>query len=94
MRPVEDRRFAGIAFEGNGSVSRVAGYIDTDQFFVDSTPHIHGAARTRSVRGMLNGAPRRSLSAGVRIIPGRQHIIRGIGLARGSRNAHQQRKKS
>ena len=52
MRPVEDRRFAGIAFEGNGSVTRVAGYIDTDQFFVDSTPHVR-SARTRSVRRIL-----------------------------------------
>jgi hypothetical protein len=88
VRCVEDRRFAWIASEGNESVTRVAGYIDTDQFFVDSTPHVHGAARTRSVRGMLNGAPRRSLSAGVRIIPGRRHIVRSIGLTKGSGSAH------
>ena len=94
VRRVEDRRFAGIAFEGNESVTRVAGYIDTDQFFVDSTPHVHGAARTSSVRGMLNRAPGRSLSAGVRIIPGCRHIIRGIDLTKPSGNARQECKKN
>src|SRR5579863_3782671 len=68
---VEDGRLAGIASKSNISVSRIAGCLDAHKLFVDSTSHIDGTTRTRSVCGMLNGAPRCRLSAGVRIIPGR-----------------------
>jgi hypothetical protein len=71
MLCVEDRRFARIASESNESIGRVAGFVDAHQFFIDSAKYIHGTARPHGIGGMLNGAPRRRLSAGIRIIPGR-----------------------
>src|SRR6185437_13073227 len=50
MPCVKDCCCAGIASEGDESVTRVAGHVDADQFFVDSRFHVHGAARTRGVR--------------------------------------------
>ncbi len=71
MRCVQNRCFAGITSESNESIARVAGCVDAHQFFVDSPAHIDGTARACGVRGMLNGAPRRSFSARIRITPGR-----------------------
>src|SRR6185437_9184486 len=71
MPCVKDCCCAGIASEGDESVTRVAGHVDADQFFVDSRFHVHGAARTRGVRSMLNSPPRRSPGPGIRIIPSR-----------------------
>ena len=85
---VKDRCFAGIASESDESITRVAGHVDADQFFVNAPFHVHDAARARSVRGMLNGPPRRRSSAGVRIIPSRRHVVRGVDLAK-SGNAHE-----
>ena len=88
MLGVKNCCFAGIASESDESITRVAGYVDADQLFVNSPFHIHCAARARSVRGMLNGPPRRRSSARVRIIPRRRHVVRGVDLAK-SGNAHE-----
>src|SRR5277367_5120433 len=45
MRRVEDCRLAWITPKGDESVARVAGCVDTHQFFVGSTANIDGAAR-------------------------------------------------
>ena len=87
MLCLQDRRFAWIASKSNESIGCVAGCVDAHQLFVDSTPHIDGTARPRSVCGVLNGAPRRRLSAGIRIIPGRRHIEGGVWLAKRSADA-------
>ena len=87
MRCVKDRRFAGIASKSNESIRRVAGCVDAYELFVDSTPHVDGTARPRGVCGVLNGAPRRRLSAGIRIIPGRRHVEGGVWLAKRSGDA-------
>jgi hypothetical protein len=70
MLCVKDRRFARIASKRNKSIGRVAGFVDAYQFFINSAKYIYGTARTDGIGGMLNGAPRRLLSAGIRIIPG------------------------
>src|SRR5579871_5207881 len=82
MRCVEDRRFARITSKSNESIAGISGLLDGHQFFVDSTPNVGSAARPRSVCGMLNSAPRRSLSARVRIIPGRRHVEGSVCLAK------------
>jgi len=86
---VQDRRLSWIASESNISITRVAGRIDAYQFFVDSSTHIDGTARTCRVCCMLNRAPRCSLGAGIRIIPGRRHVVDGVGLAKSSGDAHE-----
>ena len=88
MLCVQDRRFVRIAFERNESVTRVAGYVDADKLFIDSTAHVDGAARARGVSGMLNGTPGRSLGTGVRIIPSCRNVEGDVGLAKGKGNAH------
>ena len=93
MLCVEDGRFAWIASKSNVSISRVAGCLDVDDLFVDSTPNIDGTTRPRRVCGVLNGAPRRRLGAGIRIIPGRRYVERGVGLARGHGYAHKKHNK-
>jgi len=65
MVRVEDRRFAGITFEGDESVTRVAGCIDAHEFFVDSTAHVYLAARTSYIGGVLNCTPRGGFGAGI-----------------------------
>src|ERR1700730_785590 len=70
MLRVEDGCLAGIASKSNVSISRVARCLDAHKLFVDSTPHIDGTTRPHGVCGMLNGAPRRRLGAGIRISPG------------------------
>src|SRR2546427_11938555 len=55
MPGVKDCCFAGIASESDESVARVAAHVDTDQFFINAPFHVHDAARTRSIRAMLNG---------------------------------------
>ena len=87
MLCVEDRCLAGIASKSNLSISRVAGCLDAYELFVDSTPHIDDTTRTHGVCGMLNGAPRRRLSAGIRIIPRGRHVEGGVWLAKGSGDA-------
>src|SRR4029077_6360480 len=93
MLCVEDRCLAGIASKSNISISRVAGCRDAYEFFVDSTPHIDGTARTHGVCGMLNGAPRCRLGAGIRISPGRRHVEGGVGLAEGLGDAYKKNNK-
>ena len=88
MRRIKDRRFARIASKSNVSISRVAGCLDAYELLVDSAPHIDGATRTHGVCSMLNGAPGCRLGAGIRISPGRRHVERGVGLAKGPRGAH------
>ena len=90
MLCVHNRRLARIASERNVSVTRVAGCVDAHERFVYSPTHVDGTTRTRSVCGMLN-APRRSLGAGIRIIPGRRHIQGGVGQAKCGRNAQHKR---
>src|SRR5450755_3666007 len=82
VRGLQDRRLAWIASKSNEPIGRVAGCVDADQFFVDFTPNVDGTASPRSVCGMLNGAPRRRLSAGIRIISGRRDVERGVWLAK------------
>ena len=94
MLCVENRDFAGIASKSNVSIRRVAGCLDAYEFFVDSAAHIDGAARTARVRGMLNGAPRCRLGAGIRIIPGRRHVEGGVGLAKRPGDAGKQYKET
>src|SRR6185369_9168837 len=60
MRCVKNDRFARIASKRNESIRRVAGRVKAHKLFVDSTPHVDGAARPRGVCSMLNSAPRRS----------------------------------
>src|ERR1017187_4934967 len=84
---VEDGRLAGIASKNNVSISRVAGCLDAYELFVDSTPHVDGTARARGVCGMLNGAPRRHLGAGIRIISSRRHVEGGVGLVKSAGDA-------
>ena len=74
MGCVQDRRFAGIASQRDEAIARVARCADTYQFFVDSAAHIDGAAGTCGVGGVLNGAPRRGLRAGIRIVAGCRHV--------------------
>src|SRR5580698_2576361 len=93
MPCVEDGRLAGIASKSNVPISRVAGRLDAYALFVDSTPYIDGATRTHGICGMLNGAPRCRLCAGIRIIPGRRHVEGGVGLAKGPGDAHRQHNK-
>ena len=93
MLCVENSRLAGIAPKSNVSISRVTGGLDAYELFVDSAPHIDGTACPHSICGMLNSAPRRRLAAGIRIIPSRRYIESGVGLARGSRYAHQEHNK-
>src|SRR5215470_9278362 len=88
--PAQDRRFAGITSECDESITRVAGSIDAHEFLVDPTAHVDGAACASSIRGMLNRAPRRRLSTGVRIITGRRHVESGVCLAECSRDAYKQ----
>src|SRR6185437_2358713 len=71
MPRVKDCCCAGIASEGDESVTRVARHVDADELFVTAAFHVDGATRTRSVRRMLNGPPRRSSGPGVRIVPSR-----------------------
>ena len=88
MCRVQDCRFAWMASEGNEAVARVAGCVDTHQFFVGSTANVDGTARPCRVCGVLNGAPRRRLRTGIRIIPGRRHVEGGVDLAKRSRDRH------
>ena len=46
---VEDGRLAGIASKSYVSIGRIAGCPDGHELFVDSTPHIDGAARPNGV---------------------------------------------
>ena len=85
---VEDGLFSGIASKSNVSIRRVAGCVDGYALFVDSTSHIDGTTRTHSICGMLNGAPRCRLRAGIRIIPGLRHVEGGVGLPKGPGHAH------
>src|SRR5579863_261608 len=87
MPCVEDGRLARITSKRNVSIRRIARCLDVDELFVDSTAHVDGRARPHGVRGMLNGAPRCRFGAGIRIIPGRRHIERGVGLAIGHGDA-------
>ena len=84
----QDHRFAWIASESNESVTRVAGYLDADKLFIDSTSHVDGTARARGVCGMLNGAPRCGLGAGISITPSCRNGEGDVGLAKGKGNAH------
>src|SRR5215469_7890280 len=93
MCGVEDRGFARIASESDESIARAAGGLDVHQFFVDSTPNVDRTARPRGVSGMLNGAPRRRESAGIRIIPSRRDVERGACLAKRTGDRSQQYKK-
>src|SRR5579872_702930 len=93
MLCIQHRCLSGIASESNEAISRVAGCLNAHQFLVDSTPHIDRTTRARCVSGMLNGAPRCRLGAGIRIIPGRRYVEGGTRLARGPADAHQQHKK-
>jgi hypothetical protein len=93
VRRLQNRRFAWIASKSDESIGRVAGYVDAQQLFVDSTPNVDGSARPRSVSGVLNGAPRRGLRTGIRIIiPARRHIKGGVRLAKRSGHAPKQYK--
>jgi len=87
MLSVQDRRLAGIASKSNVSIGRVAGSLDAYELFIDTTPYIDSTTRTHGVCGMLNGAPRCGLGAGIRIIPSCRHVEGGVGLAKGSRDA-------
>src|ERR1700722_9891398 len=85
---VEDGPLSGIASKSNVSIRRVAGCVDGYALFVDSTSHVDGTTRTHSICGMLNGAPRCRLCAGIRIIPGLRHVEGGVGLPKGPGHAH------
>src|ERR1022692_362432 len=87
MLCVQDRRLAWVALESNESIRRIARCVDAHEFFVGSTPNVDGTARPRGVCRVLNGAPRRCLSAGIRIIPGRRHVEGGVWLAKRSGDA-------
>jgi len=82
MRCVDHRRFARIASKSNESIAGVAGGVEAHQFFVDSGPNIDCTACPRRICGVLDGAPRRGLSAGIRIISRRPHIEGGVCLAK------------
>src|ERR1035441_4676307 len=84
MRRLQDRCFVRIASKSDETNACVAGCVDAHQLFVDSTPNVDGTARPRGVRGVLNGAPRRRLRAGIGIIPGRRHVEGGVWLAKRS----------
>src|SRR5579863_2797238 len=87
MPCVEDGGLAWIASKSNVSIRRAARCLDGYELFVDSTPYVDGTTRPHRVCGMLNSAPRSRLGAGIRIIPGRRHVERGIGLAIGHGDA-------
>src|SRR5512142_3246234 len=89
MLCIQDRRLTRIASKSNEAISRVAGHLDAHELLVDSTPHVDGTARARGVCGILNGAPRCRLGAGIRIIPGRRHVEGGVRLAKGPGDAPQ-----
>jgi len=87
MRCVQNRRFAREAPKGNESIARIAGFFDGHQFFVDSSANVDRTTRLRDVCGVLNRAPRRRLSARIRIIPGRRYVERRVRLAKRCGNA-------
>src|SRR6266576_5091644 len=94
MHCLQHRRFARIASKSNESIGRVAGCVDTHQLFVDSASNVDGTARPRGGLGVLNGAPRCRLRAGIRIIPGRRHVEGGVWLAKRSGDARKQYRES
>ena len=89
MRGVEDGRLARIALKSNESISRVAGYLDGYEFFVDPAPHVDGTTRTHGIGGVLNSAPRCSLGAGIRITPTRRHVEGRVRLAESKGNTEE-----
>ena len=72
---VQGRRLARIASESNVSIARVARCVGAHEFFVDSSSHVDGTARTRGVCGVLNRAPRCRLRARIGVTPGRRHVV-------------------
>src|SRR5580693_7171676 len=62
---VQNRRFSVIARDGDVSVGRISGCIDTDELFVNSSANVDGAAGAGFVDGALDRAPRRGFGAGI-----------------------------
>ena len=62
---VQNCRLSVIARDGDVSVGRISGCIDTDELFVNSSANVDGTAGAGFVEGVLDRAPRRGFGAGI-----------------------------
>src|SRR5580693_3941633 len=60
--------------KGDEPVARIAGSVHAHAFLVDSASNVDRTSCTRRIGRVLNRTPRLSLSARIRIVPGRRHV--------------------